>query len=389
MNKLVYSAVALTLASAPGVASEKEWSSLDKELESLTSSLSAQNTGPKVGGWIHSSWRHSSDVEVETDPTTTPPTTEDQSGFQLDTVRLEITGDAGSDYGYKLSFDFAEGIEAGVDANGDDVTLGGIASLKDAYATWKIGDIVNGKMGRFKQPFLRSALVSDNRLLFLQRTGIGELVRRDLGLAFSGDYDTVHWWIAAQNGGDGQADEYLFTGRVTADLMGSSVGKVEGAYGAGDETALFVGAQVADEGTLDDGMFWGIEAALTAGPIAISAEMVDFDKGSVVGGNDEFGVHDPILSNIDSDLATSDVADTTPWNATASYMFTEMYEAAVRYEDSDNDEDTNAFHVAVNRYVQGHDIKWTLQWTNISSDATLANPEGDITQIGVGLGVSF
>lgn len=376
MNKLVYSAVALTLASAPGLASEKEWSSLDKELESLTSSLSAQNTGPKIGGWILSSWRYSGDIQIGG---------EDQNGFQFDTVRVEISGDAGSDYGYKLSFDFAEDASA-VDSNGDSVTLGGIAGLKDAYGTWKIGDIVNGKMGRFKQPFLRSALISDNRLQFLQRTALGELVQRDLGLAFSGDYDTVHWWIAAQNGADGQADEYLFTGRVTADLMGSSVGKVEGAYGAGDETALFVGLQVADEGTLDDGMFWGVEAALTAGPISVAAEMVDFDDGDSVTG---FGITDPILGNLSSGLGTSDVGGSTPWDATASYMFTEMYEAAVRYEDADNSEDTNAFHVAVNRYVQGHDIKWTLQWSNISSDATANNPEGDITQIGVGLGVSF
>lgn len=376
MNKLVYSAVALTLASAPGVASEKEWSSLDKELESLTSSLSAQNTGPKIGGWIHSSWRHSSDIQIGG---------EDQSGFQFDTVRVEITGDAGSDYGYKLSFDFADGVSA-TDTNGDSVSLGNIAGLKDAYATWKIGDIVNGKMGRFKQPFLRSALISDNRLLFLQRTALGELVNRDLGIAFSGDYDTVHWWIAAQNGSDGQADEYLFTGRVAAELMGSGVGKVEGAYGAGDETALFVSLQVADEGALDDGLFWGIEAAMTAGPFSVAAEMVDFDEGDATTG---FGVTDPILSNLDSALGTSDVGDSTPWDATASYMFTEMYEAAIRYEDADNDEDTNAFHVAVNRYVQGHDIKWTLQWTSVSSDSTTANPEGDITQIGVGLGLSF
>lgn len=345
MNKLVYSAAALTLVSMPGLASENEWSSLDQEIESLKSSLSAQNTGPKIGGWITTSWRFSDDVDA--DPLTAGQ--QDQQGFQLDFARVEITGDAGSGYSYKLSFDFEAGF----------------AVIKDAYATWKIGDMVTGKMGNFKQPFLRSALISDNKLLFLERTALGsDFSGRDLGLMFSGQFDTIDWHIAAQNGDDGQADEYRFTGRVTANLMGAGVGKVEGAYGAGEETNLTVGASLMDEGSVDNGTAWAIDAALTTGPFSLAAEIVDLDDDLVVGGF---------------------AGNRTPWDVTGSYMFTDMYELAARYEDADDTDNTTAWTVGVNRYTQGHDIKWVAQF--ISTDSDLAALEVD--QFGVGLVVSY
>jgi hypothetical protein len=51
-------------------------------------------------------------------------------------------------------------------------------------------------------------------------------------------------------------------------------------------------------------------------------------------------------------------------------MFTDMYEAALRYEAADDDADTTAWTAGVNRYVQGHDIKWTLQVLHTDSDDT-------------------
>jgi phosphate-selective porin len=355
MNKLVYSAVALTLVSAPGVASENEWSSLDQEIASLTSSLNTQNTGPKVGGWIQTSWRFSDDIDV--DPST--PSSDDENGFQLDQARVEITGDAGSGYSYKLSFDFGGSGTDGTDSNGDSFTIENVGTLKDAYATWKIGDMVTGKMGRFKQPFLRSALVSDNKLLFLDRSFLGEQFSgRDLGIMFSGQFDTIDWHAAAQNGSDGQAEDYLFTGRVTANLMGAGVGKVEGAYGAGEETNLTAGVAISDDGAVDNGMALALEVAMTAGPFAVAAEVVDLDD---------------------------DIGDATPWDVTGSYMFTDMYELAARYEDGDDTNDTTRWLVGVNRYTQGHDIKWMAQFASSDSDVATA----EVDEFALGLVLSF
>lgn len=364
MNKLVYSALALTLVSVPGLAADNEWSSLDQELNNLTSSLSAQNSsGPKVGGWVITSWRNSSDIDV---PNTTGGTNH-LGGFQFDSLRIEITGDAGQDYGYKVSFDFASG---------------NTATLKDAYGTFKLGDAVSGKLGRYKQPFLRSALVSDNKTLFLERSNLGAIFSaRDLGLQFSGSFDTVEWSLTAQNGSDDQGNKYRYTGRVTANLMGSGVGKNEGAYGSGgDDTNLMVGIAGSDDDELDKGLELGGEVNLTHGPFALSGEIVDFDKGTSVAGVDTFGINHSVIPGV-----LVDVANTTPWAATGSYMFTDMYEAAVRYEDTDDANNTTRWTIGVNRYVSGHDIKWTAEYSKVKSDA-LAN---DIDLWGFGLAVSF
>jgi hypothetical protein len=355
MKKLVYSALALTLVSVPGFAKDNEWSSLDQEINNLSSSLSAQNTaGPKISGYIRTSFRYATDEDALFDG---PPNDEKESGFKLDQVRIAISGDVGQDYSYKVSFDLG----------GDPGTSGNLAKLKDAYVTWKMADNVKGTMGQFKKPFLRSALISRMNLLFQERTAIAGLFDfREPGIMFSGNFDTIEWWIAGQNGIDGKNDDYNYTARLVANLMGAGVGKVEGAYGAGDATNLTVGIAFQDDQEMDDGQAIAVEAALTAGPFSVAAEVVDFDKGTSdswlgKGGSDlHYGSSNSWVSN--------DPADTTPWDATVTYMFTDMYEAAVRYEDSDNSDDMTAWTIGINPYVKGHHIKCTIQLLHTDSD---------------------
>jgi hypothetical protein len=80
-----------------------------------------------------------------------------------------------------------------------------------------------------------------------------------------------------------------------------------------------------------------------------------------------------------------DIGDATPWDVTGSYMFSDMYEVAARYEDADDTNDTTVWRVGVNRYTQGHDIKWVAQFA--SSDSDLAALEVD--EFALGLVVSF
>jgi hypothetical protein len=359
MRKLVYSAVALTLVSVPGFASENEWSSLDQEINNLSSSLSAQNApGPKVSGYIRTSFRYSTDEEALFGGS---GNTEKESGFKLDKIRIEITGDAGLDYSYKVSFDLA----------------GGSATLKDAYVTWKMAENVKGTMGQFTKPVLRSALISDKNLLFTERTALGAFFRpRDTGLMFSGTFDTIEWSIAGQNGLDGKQDKYNYSARLAANLMGSGVGKVEGAYGAGQETNLTAGLAWADDKALDEGRVIAVDAALTSGPFSIAGEYVKFQKGTTVSGVNIFGNKDGDDLHFGSSNSNVSVnpADESAWDITASYMFTNEYEGAIRYEDAKDgfnaspSEDVKAWSACVNRYVQGHDIKWTLGYLKTKSD---------------------
>lgn len=355
MKKLVYSALALTLTGVPALAADNGWSGLDKEIESLSSSLQNANTaGPKVGGWVITSYRHSSDIDANGAAAGEP----NQSGFQFESVRLQVEGDAGKDYSYRVSVDLKTGT----------------ALIKDAYATWKIADNVMGKIGRFKEPVLRSAIISDNKLLFLDRTFLGEaLGRRDLGAQVSGSFDVVDWAVAFQDGSDGQADEHTYTLRATANVVGKSgSGKREGAYDAGEETNVTVGIAYQDDTNKDKGTIIAGEASMTAGPFSVAAEIVDFDKGDA----GTFGLG---LMN------GTDVADTTPWDVTVSYAITPEWEVQGRYEDADNDLDETSYSLGANYYVDGHNIKWQGQWKSVKSDGAV----GDVDQLGVGLAVSF
>jgi hypothetical protein len=365
MRKLVYSALALTLVSTPGLANENEWSSLDQEINNLSSSLSAQNApGPKLGGFIRTSFRYSDDTDALIGG-------EDEVGFKLDKARVEITGDVGQDYSYKISFELTDSTAP---------------IVRDAYVSWKMAENIKGTFGRFKKPFVRSGLITDKNLLFQERTALGSFFDvREEGIMLSGSFDTIEWWLAGQNGIDGKEDDLNYTARLVANLMGSGVGKVEGAYGAGEETNLSLGVGFMDEGEYDDGMAIALEAALTAGPFSVHAEMVDFDDGDSTG---SFLSKDgsPLHYGSDNTLVDADPADSTPWDVTVSYMFTEMYEAMVRYEDSDNDTtDITAWSAGVNRYVQGHDIKWTLQV--LSSDGETDTEELTEWTLGLTIGI--
>lgn len=381
MKKLVYSALALTLTSVPALATENGWSGLDKEIESLSSSLEHGNPGaPTIGGWVLVSYRHSEDLTVDPDfdgdgdPTT--GVTEDQSGFQLDSIRLEVEGDAGDDYSYRISFDLSGGNGP---LHGESTNGSSTVTLRDAYVKWRFYEGIHGKIGRFKEALLRSAIVSDNRLLFLDRTFLGELLdRRDLGVEIGGSFDVVNWAVQAQDGSDGQGEEHRFTARLSANVIGKAGNsKNEGAYGAGDETNVNVGVAFQDEGSLEDGQIITADVALTAGPLCVAAEIADFDEGDGV-----------TTGGFDLDLigfgAGADPADTTPWDVTVSYLITPEWEVGGRYEDLDNDDDTTSWTLGANHYVRGHDIKWSGQWKQVKSDSS-----DDVDQLGLGVGVSF
>jgi len=369
MRKLVYSALALTLVSVPGFATENEWSSLDQEIANLSSSLSAQNApGPKIGGYIRMSYRYSGDEDALFGG---PPNDETESGFKLDKVRIEVSGDIGQDYAYSVSFELGSSYDTATAAGSSNI-------LRDAYVTWKIADTVKGTMGRFKKPVLRSAMISDKNLLFTERTGLGGFFdARDVGLMFSGNFETIDWSLAVQNGIDEKVDEYNFAARISANLMGAGVGKVEGAYGAGQDTNLMVGLAWTDDQTMDDGQAIAVDAAMTSGPFSISAEAVSFDEGFSAsqggGGYQNKGGSDMHWGSSNT-FVSIDPADNTSWGVTASYMFTEQYEAAVRYEMGESedvggvDPSVEAFSACVNRYIQGHDLKWTLGYLHTSSD---------------------
>jgi len=357
MKKFAYGALALAAVGAAAQASDSGWSGLDQEINSLTASLQTQNaTGPKVGGYIITALDYEADPAIAgDDPDTVPVETsyedDDTLGWDFRNIRLQVSGDLGHDYSYRVSFDLASGS----------------ASLRDAYVDWKITDGIKGRWGQYKVPFVRSGLISKQKLLFLERTNIGDrLGYRELGVMVSGQFEMVNFWVNAQNegpdGGDGVGKDMFYNARVTVDIMGDGVAMIEGAYGAGDAMGLSLGAAIGDDSFQDNGLIWALEAALTSGPLSVAAELVDFDE---------------------------DLGDNTPWDVTASFMFAEMYEVAARYEDYDTDADETAYAIGLNRYIAGHDIKWTLEYRHFDTDAADGDVDFDRDQFALGLTVGF
>ncbi len=354
MNSFTFGALATVALCASAQATDTTWSGLDQEINSLSASLATQGAaGPKVGGYIVTAFDYEADTPVLGDDPNTGVTElayvgDDTAGWDFRFVRVEVKGDLGHDYSYKVSFDLASGS----------------AEIKDAFVDWKITDGIIGRWGRYKVPFARSALVSDTKLLFLQRTAIADSLNfRDLGASVNGQFEMVRFWINAQNGSDGVVKDMFVNARVTMDIMGEGVALVEGAYGAGDAIGMSIGGAIGDDTGLDNGLRWVIEGAFASGPFSLAAEMADFDV---------------------------DVGDNTPWDATVSFLFTEQYEVAGRYEDFDDGVDnTTATTFGLNRYVAGHDIKWTLQYRRIDTDTEVAGITFDRDQVAVGLTVAF
>lgn len=362
MNKFVIATLALTAASSLSFAGSetKEWSSLDRDIESLAMNQGAAASGFGVNGYVRSRYANSSDVDVDGNQATS----DDLGGFNVDNARLVFQGSQG-EYGVYISLDAAST---------------GSADLLDAYATFHIAEGVTGQMGQFRAPFLWSSLIEENHLILLDRTFNGQANSgRDQGVQVSGTFDQIGWFVALQNGQDGVADEYVWTARVQFNALGGGTGMQEGAFGATDETQLTVGAAYRDDGTPNDGSAFCIDATFTQGAFSAHAELVDYE--------DDVSLSPALATSTGVITPTGAVADAeTPWSVTVGYMITpNAYEIVGRYEDIDDTNDSTAWALGVNRYVGGHNAKWTLQYTSTDSDN--AGIEADTLALGLTVGV--
>jgi hypothetical protein len=357
MKKLVFSALALSATSAAGLASESDWSSLDQQIEALTTSLAVDNHGgPNFSGRIRTYYVNSGDVVGGLDSNGDP---NDLGGFAVADARLSAEGSRG-DYDYKLQVDFADEPE-----------------LLDAYATFPIGGQVKGRMGQFKANLSRSALVSSGKLVFIDRNVVGNLFsNRDAGFLLSGEFDALDWGITIQNGGDGGGDEYFIVGKVSFDVLGDGKDLVEGAYGGTDEPSGTVGVAFYDDGATQDGDGTLFEAAFGTNVYSFGVDIVDIGDGLVTSNGT------PVVTLGAGALE----ANTTPFSVFGTYMLQpETWEVALRYQDLDNDANEDKIDVSVSNYIDGHNLKWQLQYSTVSSDVT-AN---EIDSIWLGLQVGF
>lgn len=383
MNKFVLGALALTATSAPSLAGSgtDEWLKLDKDIESLASSLAPQGSGATVSGFVKTSYAGSTDVDVAYGTGTN-----DLGGFSLDVIRLNFQGTVGN-FGLFIAVDgAAEDADINTSVGGESLMMlpshlwggvgeaGGVGVL-DAFVTFKVTNEIGGQVGQFRAPFLGESLHSEDQLLFMDRSALGNAwAWRDEGAMVSGTFGQIGAWLAAMNGDDHQGDELVVAGRIQFTAMGTAP-TVEGAYGATGAANLTVGAGYYDDGALTDGTAYCFDAFFNAGAFSASGQFVDHDKGIgfVLPADDEIGA---------GGLVSSNTYDATPWSATAGFMFVpNQWEVAVRYEDFDDGENTTAITGGVNWYQAGHAAKVQFNYSQVDSDSN-AN-EIDMYQIGL------
>lgn len=404
MNKFILSALAVSVAGAPSLAGSEtdDWTGLDQDIEALASSLAQGGSGASVSGFLRSSYNHSGDSFVDAPGGTTglqDAGEGDLGGFNLDNARINVSGNVG-DYSIYVQL---EGATAGTGVNrglptafGTDSgggaagiaggSVGGGVAVLDAYVSFTITDQITGTMGQFRPPFLGSALRDENQLLFIDRTAVGNTwAFRDQGIMFSGAFDQLNWWIAAQNGVlDLQGDELAFSARVAFNALGNGTGSVEGAYGAGDESNLTVAAAYYTDDAFTDGDAIAFEAAYTRGALYLAAELVDWDLNTT-GGTSLPATGNPITG--------AQLYGDTLWALTAAYMVApDEWEVALRWEEYDTPNvgatsvDASLLTVGVNKYMQGHDAKWQLNYTKFDTDTAFGQ---DVDTIALALVVSI
>lgn len=351
MNKMPSTALAIVACGSVAFAGSDsdEWLELDREVSSLASTLAPQGGGIEVGGLVISRYRSSSDISILLDPGP-PAVTGDLGGFDLPDVDIWMEGSVGS-YDYRVNFDLDSGT----------------STLEDAFALWNCNENFDVLIGQFKSPVLLSNSVFPEDQLFIDRSLGGALFdfwdQGLLAMFSQGQFDA---FLAIQDGGDGDADDYAFSARGQFHV-GNGATNNEGAFGATGDTDATVGIFVYEDGSdAVDGGVIGIDGAVVVSNFSVSGEVLDIDE--------DFAIN----TGYDTDEAT-------PYSVTFSFMFVpDEWEAALRYQDRDDSNDTTEIALGVNWYRSGHNAWWHAGFSTIDSDAG----DADVFSLGLVVGES-
>jgi hypothetical protein len=325
-----------------------EWALLDQELQALESLHYTYEPSAEIWGYGRVNLFHRKEG--------------DNAGVNLDNIRLNLTGAVGRT-SYRVTTDLGPGN----------------LNLQDAWLSVPMGDELAFTLGQFKIPFLRSGLVEARDLLFIARTRNGIYYsRRDQGVMVNGDHGRFHWAIAGQNGADSLTERILTTANVRLNVIGPEELPWEGAYGARSLTRLTCGAGVSNDDAARNGTAFALDANLVHRRFSLQGEWLDYGEA--------YNLVDALEQR----------GGTSPWSITTSFMLVpDKYELALRYDDFDDvsrplDYHRRTFTLGVNRYIQGHDLKWQLNYVAAHKGGSSALDDGPNDAIvALGLTASF
>ena len=306
-------------------------------------------------------------------------------GTRIDHARLRFTGGL-DDLSWRIE---VEALNSGL-------------SLQDAWISHgtAFAEDIDARvtLGRFRPPFLSSALLDADRLLFPTRTRNGLFYSvRSPGVRTDGDFGELGWSVAVQ---DGILDpsKTLATLRLTYDFTGRGALPWEGALRSDFNSRFWAAAAVSKEGTLGSDLARALELHYVAGRYSISCEWLgygaDYDREAGVG---------PWSPDPGNFIWGERRGSTHPLSITATYMFVpDLVELALRWEDLDDvrgagftntldpadvDYDRHNLFLGLNYYLSEHDIKFHVGQLQESRDGF--DDGNDITFWGIGMSLSF
>jgi hypothetical protein len=361
-------------------APSSDWLGLSGELNGLSATLQDQMGPTTVGGLIRGQIQQSDDFGYGVPNAET-------LGAQLDDAKLFGKGSIG-DFDWRIMFDFANRLDptwfGAVNGNsfspsGGSPVFGDTAVLQEAYGNWNFYEGIGLIFGQFRAHRSFSNTVYSEQLLFQNRTLIGELgYRFDKGIMLHGNYaGPLSWYLSAQNGADDVQEDFEYVGRVEW-AFGAGAGNGEGGIVMpggnqnGDQFNGAIGGTYGDEGAVSDGSYYGIDFVGRVAGFFINGEFFSYD--------------DDWAGALGGALGTGFTEGPSFWSASVGYLLPgDQWELAARYQDLDDTEETSLITLGVNYYVAGHNAKWQLNYTDVSSDGT--DLEGSLISLGLTLGL--
>jgi hypothetical protein len=330
MKTILFTATALSLTGA-ALANGNEWSALDREVETLASSLVDNHEGMSFSGYADIWYLNNGDS--------------DASGFLINNARIMAEGGTG---------DFGAYVEYAFDIN----------ALLEGYVSHDLGGM---KVTAGRTRFVTSATSGQHErdMTFMNRSWIGNtFTGRSEGVQLSGG-DGVNWNIGISNGADSILDEYQISAHADMDFGGGITGGLTyTSDGSNDGNSFII-----DLGYAADG--WGIAAEMAN--ISEDGAGAPFDAIGLGGFDGSIGVG--VLSSITAQTLAG-AADISPYAVSAHFELGGESMIAVRYQDADFD-DATVLDVA---YGLG---MYTIQYSSYGAAV------GDTDVILAGLQVGF
>lgn len=322
------------------------WSGLDEELEALAGVR--QGGGVDIGALLRADYR---DVDSDLD------SFDEIGGFELTDADVWLEGQVG-DLDWRVSVQFGGEDEGGTD-------------LRDAYAAWGLSDHFGITFGRFRAPATHTGRLDPEEGLLFERTRIGQLFDSfDEGVIADYELGDLRAFFAIQNGETGLENRHSYLVRAEWGLFYEDGGFRDVHWDADvarrrTTDGTVIGAFHWEDDMMSEAVIQGLDVASHYGPWDVEAEVAAIDE--------DFpgfaGPFDP---------------DTTPWSVTGQVAIQDDLDVALRYQDFDDDDDSNAITIGLDWYPGSPAARWSFEIDSLDSDDDAL--DGEVLRAGLALG---